>query len=368
MTQHQASLQSLVGPLKRAVYPLSSRLIATASLVDGDLKGGRGRFRCLFVHHSMLNRDLEQRMYDGEPTVVRRRRVLIPTLRTMVERDPVDFDICVAVLPRGYERVFEGTRHFKGREEVRQVIDTRGGWDVVRQRFSKKKRQTTNDFTERFGLSYRLSKDMADFDLFYYRMHVPHIRRRYGELAQIDSYEETKKFFRDGVLLFVTKNDEPVAGALSLVQGRSLVFRRTGVLDGDETVVRGGAQTALYYFQLKYAVDNGLSMVDTMKTAPFLNDGVFRHKAEWGARALPDHEAKKTVYWFTRGSAEGLARFFDVNPVVVDAGSRLVGIVGDPQGDAPMAEMQRRFHTRGLHDLLVYSPAGTRTMPLAGEP
>lgn len=366
-------VSSLVGTLKRAVYPVSSSLIATASLVEGTLKGGNAPFRCLFVHNSNFNDHLKHRMYEGETTVVRKWRILIPTLKRMVQQNRAGFDLCVAVLPTFYERQLDDVCDFKGYEEVRQVIDTSGGWEAMRQEFGKKKRQTTNNFSERFGLSYRMSKDVGDFDHFYYRMHVPHIRRRYGELSQINSYQDMKEFFAKGLLLFVTKDDKPIAGALSLIEGKSLVFRRTGVLDGDETMVKGGAQTALYYFQLKYAADNGFQSVDTMKSAPYLNDGVFRHKAEWGAITLPDEETTRRVFFFARGSNDKLAHFFDTNPVVVSAGSDSRGlraVVGSPQSNNPAAvadDIQRRYHMKGLRELRIYGADGPKTVALPLE-
>jgi hypothetical protein len=362
-------MTSLVTTLKRAVYPVSSTMIATASLVEGKLKGGDVRFRCLFVHNSNFNDHLAQRMYEGEPTVVRKWRILIPNLLRMVRQNRLKFDLCVAVLPSFYERLLGDACDFKTYEEVRQVIDTSGGWEAMRQEFGKKKRQTTNNFSERFGLSYRMSKDVADFDHFYHRMHVPHIRRRYGELSQIDPYEDMKGFFEKGLLLFVTKDDKPIAGALSLIDDRSIVFRRTGVLDGDETVVKGGAQTALYYFQLKYAADNGFRAVDTMKSAPYLNDGVFRHKAEWGACTLPDDEATKWVFFFARGPHQKLAQFFDANPIVATTADGLRGIVGTALPDATTVsvaeDVQKRFHMKGLRDLQIYGPRGPETVALS---
>jgi hypothetical protein len=363
---------SLVGTLKRAVYPVSSTLIATASLVEGRLKGSNVPFKSLFIHNTNFNDHLKQRMYEGEATVVRKWRILIPALKRMVQQNRLGFDLCVAVLPTFYERLFDDVCDLKAYEEVRQVIDTSGGWEAMRLEFGKKKRQTTNNFSERFGLSYRMSKDVEDFDHFYYRMHVPHIRRRYGDLSQIDSYEDMKEFFLKGLLLFVTKDDKPVAGALSMIDGKSLVFRRTGVLDGDETVVKGGAQTALYYFQLKYAADNGFQSVDTMKSAPYLNDGVFRHKAEWGARTLPDDEATRWVFFFTRGQDAKLAQFFDTNPIVVRTPGRAVasaalrGVVGVPQGNPETAaeEIQRRYPMKGLRELQLYGADGPKTVTL----
>jgi hypothetical protein len=369
---NEASASSLLGAVKRRVYPFGTKLVATATLVEGSLKGAEVPFRCLFVHNCNFNEHLRHRMYGGEPTVLRKRRVLIPTLRRTIQQRRGDFDLCVAVLPMFYERMLGDLCDVKGREEVRQVIDTSRGWEAMRLEFAKKKRQTTNNFAERYGLSYRMSKDPKDFDLFYHRMHVPHIKRRYGELSQINPYEELEAFFHKGVLLFVTKDDAPIAGALSVIEGKSLVFRRTGVLDGDEDAVKGGAQTALYYLQLRYAVDNGFDAVDTMKSAPYLNDGVFRHKAEWGATTLPDDEAERFVFFFTPGPPSKLAAFFQANPVVVDAaGSRLQAVVGDPRPESTPAstrnDVTKRYHTKGLSELRVYGPARRENIALADE-
>jgi hypothetical protein len=363
------TMTSLVASLKRVVHPFSSKAIATASLVEGNLKGSGVAFRCLFVHNCSFNDHLKQRMYEGDATTIRKRRIVIPALRRQIRKRAGDFDLCVAVLPRFYDRVFGDLCDLKGPEEVCQVIDTSGGWEVMRQRFVKKKRQITNNFDERYGLSYRITNDPKDFDLFYHRMFAPHIRRRYGELSHIESYDEMKEFFFKGRLLFVTKDDKPLAGALSLVEGKSLVFRRSGVLDGEEENVKGGAQTALYYFQLRYAAENGFTSVDTMKSVAFMNDGVFRHKAEWGARALPDQEAESIVFFFAPGPREKIARFFDANPIVVDSGSYLRGVVGDPHGTKPTPpdEVLKRLHTRGLRDVLVYGQEAVRTIPVVEE-
>jgi hypothetical protein len=230
-------------------------------------------------------------MYEAPPLVLQERRIWIPALRKLIQEKANSFDLCVAVLPKAYESTFRGLYDYRGTEAVRQVIDTSGSWEDVRSRFSKKRRQITNEFPEKTGLAYRMSNGLEEFDFFYHRMHVPHIKKRYGELSGIDSYDDMKKFFLKGLLLFVTKGDAAVAGALCLVEDGTLVFRRTGVLDGDETHIEGGAQTALYYFQLKYANEHNLRAVDTMKSAPFLNDGVYKHKRDWGATVLPDDES-----------------------------------------------------------------------------
>jgi predicted N-acyltransferase len=134
-----------------------------------------------------------------------------------------------------------------------------------------------------------------------------------------------KEFFLKGRLLFITKDNEAVAGALSLVDDGTLVFRRTGVLDEDETHIEGGVQLALYYFQIKYANEHKLRAVDSMMSAPFLNDGVHKDKREWGATVLPDNDARTWVYFFRAAPSEKGAHFFEINPTIVHSDKGLRG-------------------------------------------
>jgi len=355
----------LIRSIKRLLYPVTSRFFSRATMVEGNLKGTRLPFRCLLVGNSNFTEYLKARMYEGAPMVLRHWRIRIPALKDLLLIEGDSFDLCVAVLPVSYEATFRDLYDYRCTETVRQVIDTSGSWDDVRSRFSKKRRQITNEFPQKTGLGYRMSKGPEEFDFFYDRMHVPHIKKRFGELSGIDSYEDMKKFFLKGLLLFVTKGDEAVAGALCLVENGTLIFRRTGVLDGDETHIEGGAQTALYYFQLKYANEHQLRAVDTMKSAPFLNDGVYKHKRDWGATVLPDHEADNWVYFFKVRPCEKIANFFEKNPTIVDSKDGLKALIGLPEAKdssaASINELAHRYQSNGLQGFSVLTHTGTHS-------
>jgi len=352
----------LIRLVKRKLYPFTSRFFSHATVVEGILKGARHPFRCLFVDNSDFTGYLKARMYEKPPVVLREWRIWIPALKKLIVGKADSFDLCVAVLPRAYDSTVHGMYDYKCTEAIRQVIDTSGSWEDVRSRFSRKRRQITNEFPEKTGLGYRMSNDSEEFDYFYHRMFAPHIKKRYGELSHIDSYDDMKKFFLKGRLLFVTKGDAAVAGALCLVENGTLVFRRTGVLDGDETHIEGGAQTALYYFQLRYANERNLRAVDTMKSAPFLNDGVYKHKRDWGATVFPDDEAGNWVYFFTAGPAEKMASFFENNPTIVHSDTGLKGLIGVSNATdlsiASMNDLTHRYQSSGLHGFTILTRAG----------
>jgi hypothetical protein len=353
----------VIGAMKRMLYPVARNYVARVTIMEGRLKRTDHRFKCLFVGSSLFTDALIRRMYEESPAVIAKSRVWIPAVRKLILEKWDSIDLCVAVLPTRCEAALEGLSDYKTTEGVRQVIDTSGSWDDVKGRFSKKKRQITNTFAERYGLGYRISSDPEDFDYFYYRMFVPHIRKRFGALSDIDSYEDMKKFFGKGRLVLVTKNEKVVAGALSLVEDGALVFRRTGVLDGDESLVDGGAQTALYYFQLKYANEHHLHSVDTMLSDPFLNDGVYRHKREWGAAVLPDVEAIRGVYFCKARPCDSVARFFESNPLVFYSNGGLSGLIGVPDATdvtAPaISDLTHRYRSRGLAGFTVVTRTET---------
>ncbi len=367
-TTPATSSRSPLQRMKEAVYPLTSRVIARAWVGEGAAGESGCGLRILFVHNCLFNQNLQRRTLPSA-TVSSERHLLLVRLPGIVRSNPLGVDLVCAVLPSAYGALFGGTPFYRGRQEVRQLITTKGSWEDLRKGFSKKRRQISNDFEAKNGLTYRISRDPTDLDLFYHRMYVPHAKRRYGELADIDSYAHVRAAFSGGLLLFVLSEGRPVAGALSILAGDTLTFRRTGVLDGDETHVKVGAQTALYYFQLRYAVEHGLSTLDTMKSAPFLNDGVFRHKADWGARAIPDEEAVRSVFLFPLAPQPKLARFFELNPMIVDDGPRLSAVVGDTTEAEPgpsAASVAQRYQTAGLSSLELHTPAARQVLRLEG--
>lgn len=332
------SQKTIIGQVRERIYPLMSNLAAQVSLVEGKLKGTGIACRILFVHNCQFNSELRERSFVEPPRVLRRQIVFLPVLARLLRTSLRDYDIAIAVVPNLYSAWLRSQGNYEGREEVRQVIRLGGGWEELRGRFSKKKRQISNNFQEKSGLSYRVSQSEADFDYFFKRMYAPLIRRRYGARAELDPYDQAKAWFDSGFVIFVTKDDVPVAGALCELQGKTLLFRRSGVLDGDESQVKAGVQTALYYFQLRFAIESGLEAVDTLKTSPFLNDGVFRHKSDWGATTLRDDESTRRVFYCLSGSSECQAAFFEINPVVIETDEGLAALVGRRGSDADVAD------------------------------
>jgi hypothetical protein len=290
----------------------------------------------------------------------------VPPLRgarplTRLRRRRGEFDLCIVTLPQSYDFLLGRHCDFKGREFVRQVVDTSGGWEAVRKKFSTQRRGEANTLIAKHGLSFRVSKEPADWEYFYQRMYVPYVRSRHGALAVVNAMESLRTWFKDAFLQLVMRGGQAIAGVVSEVDGDRLVSLRCGLLDADPALVKCGAMTAIYLFQLQLAVEKGLRALDLRYSNPFLDDGVFRHKAFWGARAVSDHESGiNRVFLFSPGPSSKLAHFFAQNPVIVEIEDRMGVVVGDASTDAttPLseAEVRRRYHTAGIDDIVIATP------------
>lgn len=353
--------------LKKLIYPITSRYLANATLVEGILKGTDRPIRCLFVG----NTNIVGRVYEPTPRLLKSWKLWIPDLKKVLNKYSNSIDICIAVLPNNYETSFEGLYSFKGQEFIRQIIDTSGTWDEIFQAFHKKKRQYSNNVELKFGLSYQISRNIDDFDLFYYRMHLPHIKNQFDEYANIDTYEDMRRHFLKGLLLFVVGDGQKMAGALCLKEDNKLIFRRSGVLDGNEEYRKRGAQFALYHFIIRYALEQRIEKVDTMKSVPFLNDGVYRTKREWGASVYPDDEAESAVFYFISHHSKEIAAFFECNPVIIFGEDGLYGLAGWQETcDIAMLdkkELAKKYYSSGLKGLILLAPNGEKTKVIFEE-
>jgi len=363
---------NMMNRIKNVLYPITSKYISRATLVEGVMKNEDILLRCLFVGNSNLVDFFSERTFSERSKVLRRWRVWIRTFDRILIGNSGEFDICVAVIPKRYDDQFKGMYDYKCDMCVRQTIDLSSSIDEIRKNFHKTKRQISNSILSKSKLTYRISNDLKDFDHFYHDMFIPHIRKKHGDLL-IEPYEDMKAYFLKGFILLVSYEGETVSGALCIIRGKTLVFRRTGVLNGDEKYIKLGAQNALYLFLIMHAKEMGLDHLDTMKSVSFLNDGVYQAKREWGATVYVDDESDFWIYFIIPKITNNVIKFFELNPAIVHSKDGLCGLVGF-DGDSCLVygsekELNKKYYAPGINNLLVLTPESgeAMTIPLSGH-
>jgi hypothetical protein len=144
---------------------------------------------------------------------------------------------------------------------------------------------------ERLGYSYRFSKSLAEFDVFYSDVYLPFAKERFGNLALLDSYESMVKKFRQGGLLQVTKDGEMIASALCVLKGDTLYGTECGKKD---TKKEDNVDLSLlyYWYTILWAYSQGVKKVDLGASPSWCANGIFRNKNRWKptvSRFYPNH-------------------------------------------------------------------------------
>lgn len=360
----------IIGSLRHTVSQELKKHASHATLYDGALKGTGQAFKCLIVENADLEGYLIARTYMENPRILKKWRIWIPALKKTIEKREDGIDVCIAVLPARYDAEFHGLYDFRGQEWVNQTLDVSVGWDEIKKRFHANPHKTERKI-RKYGFIYRVSNDMKDFDLFYHSMYVPHAIKQFGEQSYVETYEDVRSYFEKGFLLFVMENGNPISGGLCLVDDNILTFRRLGVTDGDKDYIFKGAQSSLYFFIIRYAHDKGLREVDFMKSRPFLNDGRYRHKQEWGASVNPDKESETNVYYFNAGGPENISAFYENNPLIVPVEGGMAGVIGwrgaTVSSEESKKELEKLYYAPGLKGLRLVTPGSSRPIEFSFE-
>jgi hypothetical protein len=352
----------LTSALKIAVYGVYARYFTFSTLVEGDLRGCGTACRCLMLtaRNSPFENYLLRRMFGDTFRRIRTKRAWIPWLGRRTAALPPDVDFCVAALPARWDHAFSRRCALKSPAIVHQAIDLAGDWSDLKKRLHRKKREVLNRFMSKSPYSTRISRELGDFDRFYHRMYVPHTLRQFETSARVDSYETVKRYFMRGFLLILSEAGEDVAGSVCYVQDDRFVFHRGGVLDGDEAHVRNGAQSASYVAMITQAKAMDLKVLDVGHSRAFFDDGVYRHKREWGASVCVDPDLDSWMYVFDPNHSEKCASFLRHNPLIVHTTDGLMAYsVAEPAADDPavdVAVFERRFHAPGVNGLLLAGP------------
>src|SRR4029077_17022018 len=88
-------------------------------------------------------------------------------------------------------------------------------WSSVERRFSagKPPRDGVRKI-EKFGLTFRTTRDAATIDHFYDTMYLPYGRRRHADLADLEPREVTQKTAAKGALIEILRGKSVVGGGV----------------------------------------------------------------------------------------------------------------------------------------------------------
>ncbi len=194
------------------------------------------------------------------------------------------------------------------------------------------------------------------FHEFYDSMYLPFSQARHGEMTYVKSQPDLRHRLRTGGILWVTRDNRPLAGMLFERIRNTLVLEALGMVTGELPLNKRGIMAALYYYSIAHATRLGCVEVDFRGTRPSLHDGLLRYKRKWG-NVLYD---RADTYY------DLLVHWNRVNRVVKDFLSH-TGLIFREKGGlsaihADESQTYRSLWIGGLHQLYLLTEWGRQPM------
>jgi hypothetical protein len=204
--------------------------------------------------------------------------------------------------------------------------------------------------------SYAISRDSkSDFDLFYWKMYLPYITKRFKKAAKFDPYLELNTLYRrNGGILFVKKESKPIAAILFEMRGETLHALRSGVYKGDHSLVMDLAGQAALFYLIDWAKENGMTILDYGSTLPFFSDGLFSYKKEWGM-FVEDNNDQFFCALKINNPNKGPLAFLQQNPFIfVDEGvMKGVLLVNHRPTELELQQLFSKYYLPKLDSLII---------------
>ena len=245
---------------------------------------------------------------------------------------------------------------------VDQILDVRGEWEAVLERFHTTVRRNELRLIRKYGYKTEVSYKDADFEMFFQKMYLPSVKLRHGQQAHIMPYAKAYSRFQQGLLFLTTRENNFVSGGLCDIQMESGIvhFLLTGVMQADQQLIKEGAQSALYYAIAQWANIQGYKAVDFEATEPYLKKGILQHKRKWGMAARIPPNMRKRLWFKVHRPTPAVNQFLKDNPcIMINGRGELQGLffADDPDQVSPetRAEWDKLCAMPGLNGFQVWA-------------
>jgi hypothetical protein len=312
--------------------------------------------------------ELQHLLFPRSPTETKLGRVFLWQLPALIQRFVSQECLVICDVNRLVKWRFQRIHCIRVLPWLRSYLDVSSPVESIIKRMTKHRRRNVSKVKKQ-DFEYGVSHDPADLDLFYHKMYIPYINKRYDDRAIIHLYEEQREVFeKRGQLLCVKYQGALIAACLGTLRRYDKTFSALllGVDQEHVHAVKQDVIMALYWHVISWAHANHLHIVDFGRTRARLTDGVFEFKRRWGMQFKRDI----TTYtmWTLIGKNLPLALIRHLNELAliaeVDKEYRCVVFsCGETSlSDKELAQREKSAAHAGLDGLLEVGPKSRPTI------
>lgn len=331
----------------------------TVFIVQGKEKQSQSDMTLLFFGKKESLAYLSDIVYENEPSIKTHSTVFIWSIKKKIDFYSKDADLIVVRTDRFFSHFLNKKGFIIIPEWIEMSMAIQKNSGTLSQTLGSSAQKDIHTI-QKYDLSYEISQDAEKFDFFYFNMCLPYMMKRHGNQALLDmnDYENVKRNFRRGFLLFVKEKETYIAGSIIIIRKKTAYPVFMGILE-DTVYLRHGVGAALYYFPFVWAMENGIKDINFGNTRTFLNSGDFQFKRKWKMTAK-----RSNIFFGIYGlmmnpnSKEKVLSFLENHPLICTNGGKLKGLIvtQQPLTYEKIDVLWKNYFTEGFAQLLIFSP------------
>jgi hypothetical protein len=324
--------------LLRFIEPLRGWQVPV-TLLEGTAQGAEGRAVLLVAGHRRRTCYFTERFFAEEPQEVKTARVPVWSLQRVLDQWQTEADLTIVEIDRLSARLFLHNDYLKAPPFV-------ASWMQVPEdlkAFARHHGHAAADMQKVRNRPFEssLSREGADFDLFYDRFYTSYILKRHGVTASLAPRWYWRRLFRQGGIHWIMYEGVRVAADLLVIRGGTLHKLINGLRDGEMEWLRKGALAALYLHAIHLAKQMDCKRIHLGGSRASLHDGVLRYKCKWGGVICPYEDGFSTHYvtlFHWKHLAGPVAQFLSHVSLIHHEGGGLSALWVFPEHLQPTAE------------------------------
>lgn len=334
-------------------YSLVFQICLSVYIVKGVEKQSHEMMSVLFVGNERFPFFFFNRVFEKDMVVEEKGRVYLWNISKLKRRYGM-VDSVVVSCDRFYQRFLHRAGFYVFPHLVNMVYDSSKNFDQLMKKLSHSAQEDVRK-VKKTGFSFEISRDIEKIQRFYYKMYRPMIETRVGTENAFQTDVLFLQFFYQAEyeLLLISYHGQEVSGCFFHHTDDTMFLKYAGVHQGDVSLIKKGAFSAIYYFVIVHAKDLKVTTVDFGGVRPFFNDGLFQYKRKWGMTVGP-HDIVKKVFGLQIVRKSGPSKQFLMhNPFIgINEKNELIGyvFVDKDLSNGEKNEYEERFHLPGLQE------------------
>lgn len=337
-----------------------SNLFQKVYVLYGIEKHSHEKLKVLYVGNNHSLNYIAKIMFEHNPYIVEKKSLPINKTKSLPYK--IKADMFIICCDRFFSRYLSDYADFIIPEWLNFELDTSEPLTIIASKFLSGARKDVKRIVSK-KYTYQLTGDPMMKKLFYKKMFLPHIMRRYKDEI-LPHYPAYIRHITDakGMKLLLVKDisGKSVAGGLVRFSRERAILPSMGILDGKEEYLRNYAVAALFYFHILVAKQHGIKRINFGNTRSFLNDGNFQFKRKWGMELSLSNTMTNIYLLKVLNLSPAVESFLANNPFVFmdPVSNDLMGFLYTEKVNVcDLVRYIKKYFTYGMKRMYICSPA-----------